>query len=40
MVRNGNAKRCILGLQPRDKVALLGVSKINLYPKNLHENGF
>ena len=31
-------KRAILGLQPRDKAALLGVNKINLYPKNLHEN--
>ena len=33
-------KRSILGLQPRDKAALLGVNKINLCPKNLHENGF
>ena len=32
--------RPIFGLQPRDKAALLGVNKINLYPKNLHENRF
>ena len=40
VVRNGNAKRSIPGLQPRDKATLLGVNKTNLYPKNLHENGF
>ena len=33
-------KRPFLGLQPRDKAALLGVNKIDLYPKNLHENRF
>ena len=33
-------KRPILGLQPRDKAALSGVNKINLYAKNLHENRF
>ena len=28
----------ILGLQPRDKAAMLGIKQKNIYSKNLHEN--
>ena len=30
----------VLGLQPRDEAAMLGVNTIKSFSKNLHENGF